>query len=268
MQYSLTNIDIQGKEEWEVAILMQEMGDLGYETFEEEKGLLKAYIQTAQITDPWPYPTELCPDENWNATWEQDHPAEEVVPGVWIVPHCAFGAGHHETTRMMIDGIWKMEDGIKSKEYGIKSKESIASTIEVLDMGCGTGVLGIVAAKSYEGRVHVTMVDIDDKSVENTRENILLNGLPPEQFTLLCQGTVPAGEYDLILANIHRNILLAQLPDYARYLKEGGVIQMSGFYEEDVPVLIEAAEKEGLVWQKTEANGDWRMVVMTKMPTA
>lgn len=247
MQYSVSTIDIAGKADWEVALLMQDMGDMGYETFEEDGTHLLAYIQTALITPDLPYPTEPCPDENWNAVWEQEHPAEEVIPGVWIEPHCAFGAGHHETTRMMI-GSLMVEKGF-----------------HVLDMGCGTGVLGIVAAKKAMENVHVTMVDIDDKSVENTRENILLNALPLKNFTLLCQGTVPEGKYDLILANIHRNILLAQMADYSRCLRPGGRLQISGFYEQDVAILEECAAGQGLKTIEIQADGDWRMVVFEKI---
>ena len=133
----------------------------------------------------------------------------------------------------------------------------------VLDNGCGTGVLGIFAKKL--GAAHVLAVDIDDKSVQNTLENAALNGVELD-VRLGDISSFPFGEetglgaFDLILANIHRNILLVQMPIYARIIKEGGEVWMSGFYETDCPALEEEAKKNGLQPIEVRANGEWRMM--------
>ena len=157
-----------------------------------------------------------------------------------IVPHCAFGAGHHETTAMMIEEI--LNTDLEGKR--------------VLDNGCGTGVLGIMAAKC--GALNVVAVDIDDKSVDNSRENAELNGV---EMDIRLGSVPPEGEYDLIMANIHRNILIAQMPLYKAYLADEGELWISGFMEEDCALLQEAALAQGLKMKATRENGEWRMMV-------
>ena len=125
----------------------------------------------------------------------------------------------------------------------------------VLDNGCGTGVLGIFAA--LRGATHVLAVDIDDKSVLNTQENAALNNV---QIEVRLGDTPPEGHYDLIMANIHRNILLAQMPLYAQYLNAGGSLWLSGFYADDCPVLISSAASVGLTHTATHTTGDWCML--------
>lgn len=270
MQYTVAHIAYNG-EPWERDLVEQALCDIGFETFDGDD----AYIQTALFDAETLRATladykhvqllgvEDCPDENWNATWEAEHPVEELPLGVRIIPHCAFGAGHHETTGMMITAL-------------INATQSQIDARSVLDMGCGTGVLGIMALRC--GAEHITFVDIDDKSTENTFENIKLNFtnsyladartinssnssliLEERNYTILCQGEVPPGSYDLILANIHRNILLSQMADYARYLRPNGQLWISGFYENDIAPLREEAERHGLHFLETNANGDWRM---------
>ena len=200
---------------------------------------------------------------------------------VVIIPHCAFGAGHHETTGMMIDALMERD----------------LTGCRVLDNGCGTGVLGIFAAK--RGADSVLAIDIDEKSVENTLENAARNGVTiralqgtletiaddnsvrvrPDMSGLkdhievrvrkrprllkdqiensqIVNGQI-VQSFDLILANIHRNILLSQLPLYAQLSKE---VWLSGFYEQDAPTLIAAAEKVGLhVVGHNQRNG-WSML--------
>lgn len=245
MQYTVAHIEYNG-EAWERDLIEQALCDIGFETFDGDD----AYIQTALFDANTLRATladyehvqllgvEDCPDENWNATWEAEHPVEELPLGVRIIPHCAFGAGHHETTGMMIAALISQDLTGKS----------------VLDNGSGTGVLGIMAAK--RGAASVIAVDIDDKSVESTRANAELNQVAIDARL----GCEPApGEYDLILANIHRNILLSQMADYARYLRPNGQLWISGFYEDDIAPLLEEAGKHSLQFLATHANGDWRM---------
>ena len=251
MQYSVAHLQYSFAEEWQQQLFEQSMCDLGFEVFDEAN----AYIQTAVLLEQRDAILQLIaqtdgveflswkdyPDENWNAQWEAEHECIELPLGVRITPHCAFGAGHHETTSMMIQAL------IQHQTSGYFS-----SPRSVLDMGCGTGVLGIMASKC--GAADVVAVDIDDKSVSNTLENAADNAV---QLDVRLANTPPEGHYDLILANIHRNILIAQMPAYAAYLKPDGELWMSGFYEEDIPALSQAASEHGLFVSEKRNTNEW-----------
>ena len=299
MQYSVAHFQTSFAEQWQADIFAQALCDIGFDTIEDTPSdngnsqmvncqivnckivncqivqSLSAYIPTAQLDKAALQAlvaqtegvsllsVEECPDENWNAVWESEHAAEQLPMDVVIIPHCAFGAGHHETTGMMIDALMERD----------------LSGYRVLDNGCGTGVLGIFAAK--RGADSVIAIDIDDKSVENTLEDAARNGVTiralqgtletladarvrPDRSGLKDQiansqieNSQIVKSFDLILANIHRNILLSQLPLYAQLSKE---VWLSGFYEQDAPVLIAAAEKVGLhVVGHNQRNG-WSML--------
>ena len=274
MKYHVLHITTDFAEEWQKEVFDQELCDLGVDTIDgglepEQAGHADYYIPSdlweqnqeaiqAQISDTEGVSlvsANAAPDENWNAVWEAEHPVQELPLGVKIIPHCAFGAGHHETTAMMIEALINFKSQISNFKFN------------VLDNGCGTGVLGIFAKKL--GAAHVLAVDIDDKSVQNTLENAALNGVELDvclgsvseqgERSVLCQ-TEGRSVFDLVLANIHRNILLAQMPIYARIIKEGGEVWMSGFYETDCPALEEEAQKNGLRLIEVRANGEWRMM--------
>ena len=274
MKYLVLHITTDFAEEWQKEVFDQELCDLGVDTIDGglepgPAGHADYYIPSdlweqnqeaiqAQISDTEGatlLSVDEVPDENWNAVWEAEHPVQELPLGVKIVPHCAFGAGHHETTAMMIEALIHFKSQISKLKFN------------VLDNGCGTGVLGIFAKKL--GAAHVLAVDIDDKSVQNTLENAALNGVELDvrlgsvneqgERSVLCQ-TEGRSVFDLVLANIHRNILLAQMPIYARIIKEGGEVWMSGFYETDCPALEEEAKKNGLRLIEVRANGEWRMM--------
>ena len=294
MQYSVAHFQTSFAEQWQADIFAQALCDIGFDTIEDTPSdndnsqlvncqmvncpivqSLSAYIPTAHLDIPALQAlvaqtegvsllsVEECPDENWNAVWESEHAAEQLPMDVVIIPHCAFGAGHHETTGMMIDALMERD----------------LTGCQVLDNGCGTGVLGIFAAK--RGADSVIAIDIDDESVENTRENAARNGVTicalqgtletltdtrvrPDKSGLkdqIANSQIVNGQivksFDLILANIHRNILLSQLPLYAQLSKE---VWLSGFYEQDAPTLIAAAEKVGLhVVGHNQRNG-WSML--------
>ena len=271
MQYSVAHFQTSFAEQWQADIFAQALCDIGFDTIDGSD----AYIPTAHLDIPALQAlvaqtegvsllsVEECPDENWNAVWESEHAAEQLPMDVVIIPHCAFGAGHHETTGMMIDALMERD----------------LSGCRVLDNGCGTGVLGIFAAK--RGADSVIAIDIDDKSVENTRENAARNGVTiralqgtletladarvrPDKSGLKDQienSQIANGQivqsFDLILANIHRNILLSQLPLYARLTKE---VWLSGFYEDDAPALIAAAEEVGFRVAKLSTRNNWCML--------
>ena len=168
---------------------------------------------------------------------------QELPLGIKIIPHCAFGAGHHETTSMLINTL--LSAHLTGKN--------------VLDHGTGTGVLAIFAKRL--GAKHVVAVDIDEKSVENAKENAALNHV---DITVhhASAFSFQNSAFSLILANIHRNILIEYMPSYAASLTSGGELWLSGFYEEDCPTLIAAAASCGLHHVATYSNGDWRMLVV------
>ncbi|MGM9836949.1 MAG: 50S ribosomal protein L11 methyltransferase [Paludibacteraceae bacterium] len=271
MLYSVAHFKFRFAEAWQADVFAQALFDIGFDTIDGED----AYIPTAALETAETALQQLvadtrgvellsidaCPDQNWNAVWEAEHPVEELPLGVRIVPHCAFGAGHHETTGMMIDALLRTDLTGKT----------------VLDNGCGTGILGIFAAK--QGAARVIAVDIDDKSVQNTAENALLNGVQIE----VSQGSMPpcpspadgasqtisAPAYDLIMANIHRNILLQQMPLYAQYLRQGGMLMLSGFYADDCSDLVSAAAQHHLRLTRTDTKADdaavWAMLTFVKV---
>ncbi len=257
MQYSVVHLAYSFSEEWQQDLLEQDLCDIGFEVFDGAD----AYIQTAVLEENQKalqaliadtegvalLGIEPCEDINWNATWEAEHEIVELPMGVRITPHCAFGAGHHETTSMMIEAL------LEAKEQGFFLAER-----HVLDMGCGTGVLGIMAKKC--GATSVVAVDIDDKSVANSIENAEANNVA---LDVRLGGTPPNGAFDLILANIHRNILVEQMSAYAKILNAGGEVWLSGFYAEDIAYLEQAAEAVELQHIETKERGEWRWLKFT-----
>ena len=269
MLYHCLHIKTDFAEEWQKDLFEQQLCDLGVDTidagsapeqggadyyipsdlWQQNQGEIREYLSSFNF----PFSDSEVPDENWNAVWESEHPVQELPLGVRIVPHCAFGAGYHETTSMMIEQL--LESDLTGKS--------------VLDNGCGTGVLGIFAKK--RGAEEVTAVDIDDKSVENTLENAALNGVEIDArlgdlsalsaAVLQRSGPTAKRSFDLILSNIHRNVLLAQMQTYAQLLTHGGELWLSGFYETDCPALLAAAEEQGLQYLETREKGEWRMML-------
>ncbi len=263
-------------------ILIAELTQLGYDSFLEEENLLKAYILkdnflTKDVTDllelrtkyegifQFSYTHAPLADQNWNAQWEADyapviignkciikahfHQIEQKYPyEIWITPKMSFGTGHHDTTSLMIQTQWDINHQQKN----------------VLDAGTGTGVLAIMAEKL--GAKKVDAYDIDEWSVTNTQENILLNDC---KNISIQQGIITnvqlLDKYDIILANIQRNVLLEELQHYAKHLIQNGFLLISGFYEKDVETLVEEAKKHELNYQKHIIQNDWAVVVFEKI---
>ena len=258
MLYSVVHLAYSFAAEWEQDLFEQALCDVGFEVFDGAD----AYIQTSVLEASEAAIMALiaetegvrllgiapCEDINWNATWEAAHEVVELPMGVRITPHCAFGAGHHETTSMMIEAL------IEAQEKGYFAQER-----HVLDMGCGTGVLGIMAKKC--GATSVVAVDIDDKSVANSIENAEANNVT---LDVRLGSTPPDDAFDLILANIHRNILVEQMPAYAKILNDDGELWLSGFYKEDIPYLSQAAEAVGLQHTETRHTNEWQWIRLKK----
>lgn len=249
--------------------------EAGFESFSEEEGSLRGYVQEdlfnrelldALLADfPIPnisvgYDLEKAEYRDWNAAWEEEgfepinidglciihdkkHPVTvgEGQTEILIDAKMAFGTGTHETTQMMVDRL--LHTDLKDKH--------------VLDCGCGTGILSIVASKA--GAASVVAYDIDEWSVENTLHNAQLNGA--DNIEVLT-GDIHvlshiSGVFDIVMANINRNILLADMSSMCEVLAVGGTLMLSGFYESDVASLTEEAERLGLTLQSKSSIGDW-----------
>lgn len=270
MNYKEFIFTIISQEDYQRDLLINALGDIGFDTFEETDHGFKAYIPSDQFNEKqfsaalknfekdlsFFYEMNLIPQTNWNQVWESNFepleigscyvratfhtPRPEFPYQVVIDPKMAFGTGHHETTSMMMELMLK--DEFKDKL--------------VLDMGCGTGILAILA--SLLGARQITAIDYDSVCYESTKENAQLNNI--QNITALCgsKEVVPAEKYDIILANINRNILLDQLPVYKKHLKPGGTLFMSGFYETpDLEIITKAADNLGVVFVSSQKKKEW-----------
>lgn len=253
----------------------------GFESFEDTDAGLKGYVQKelldravldgglenlflddTEVT----YTLQDAENKDWNEEWEKTgfdpiniqnkvficdarKESPEVPEGtipVYIYARQAFGTGTHETTRMIISTL-----------LGLDLKDA-----HVLDCGCGTGILGIVASKL--DAEHVASYDIDEWSVDNTRHNAERNGI--DNLTVY-HGNASvlshiSGLYHIVLANINRNILLNDLPAFKEMLYPGGTIIISGFYEEDAPLLLEKAESLGLHEVNRVTDSGWCCLIL------
>lgn len=257
-------------------ILYVELGNLEFESFEETSKGLDAYIPSKyfdkKILDKLivldipnqkiNIKTETIEQQNWNAVWESNFPlihinnkctirapfhnSTNVQYDVIISPQMSFGTGHHETTYLMANELFKID---------IKDKT-------LLDMGCGTGVLAIISSKL--GACKIEAIDIEEWAYRNTKENTKLNDISDIKVLKGDSSLLHNKKYDIILANINRNILLKDMKTYSNSLNINGKILFSGFYETDVPVIKEEAEENGLVFEKTETKNNWAMSVFNK----
>ena len=283
MDYIAVHIKIEPFSEERAEIVEAEIADLGFDSFTVEETFLNAFIPKEQFSEPnlktvlsafdgadfrVSHTVELVKEQNWNAAWESDF--EPVVVGgevtvkatyhkdlprtrynIVIDPQMSFGSGHHQTTTMMVEQLLEERKALKGKA--------------LLDMGCGTGILAIVAAK-LGAAVPVHAVDIDPICVRSTKANARRNRVPHKLITVLGDASVLIrGQYDYILANINRNILLADMASYVRALKpQGGRIFLSGFYTADIPMLLEKAASLGLTEESRRSRDDWALLVLKK----
>lgn len=250
-------------------ILIAELGELGFESFMETKDGLLAYIdkkhwETGSLENvpilhnsdfSIIYEKSEVDQQNWNAKWEENfqpitlghycavrapfHPVPNVKYDIVITPKMSFGTGHHETTHMMLQFVLKTDVAGKS----------------ILDMGCGTAVLAILAAMKGAGHVHA--VDVDPWSYQNALENVKLNDHKEIEVTQGDATSLADRKYDVILANINRNTLLADIPSYVAHLNKGGILILSGFYKQDLPLISEKCASCGLSFQENLENNDW-----------
>jgi len=264
------------KSEISAEVLIAHLSEFNFESFVDGDGFVEAYIPVNEVLNEsnltellnrlgvkGGFARELIKDENWNAQWESDYPVvtvhdklivrapfHEILSAqykydIQIQPKMSFGTGHHETTYLMLQNLLKTDLDGK----------------DVLDMGSGTGVLAIAASKL--GARSVMAVDIEDWAYENTLENMELNS---------AQIDVNKGDvnlirglsFDIILANINKNVLLADMKVYAESLKIGGILHLSGFFGTDVDELSMRAEEFGLRLVSVSEKSNWAAMHLTK----
>ncbi|MEI7586481.1 50S ribosomal protein L11 methyltransferase [Runella sp.] len=258
-------------------ILMAELGQIGYESFVETDEGLSAYIteadfdlaQLQQVVDDYQHLTpitfayEQLETKNWNEEWERNYQPIEVAGqirvrasyhapdpafryDIVIDPKMSFGTGHHETTTLVMEQQLSLDHHDKS----------------VLDVGSGTGILAILA--EMLGATRLTAFDIEEWAYLNAVENAELNGC---KHITVFQGTIedcPAGLYDIVLANINRNILLREIPIYVQFLQPGGTLMVSGFYEFDINDIIQKAEEVDLKLIAQKTLNQWAVIRFEK----
>lgn len=262
-------------------ILASELGEIGFESFIESEDGLLAYISD-QLYDAkalqdkleeFPlenvgihYTEQEVEGKDWNEEWEKNYfkpirigndciiraSFHEPEPGytynIIIDPKMAFGTGNHETTFLMISEMLKLDLAGK----------------DLLDMGCGTAVLAILAKMKKAGKV--AGIDIDEWAYNNALENKRLNDTEDIQIALGGAEQIPAfGQFDIVFANINRNILLNDIKHYTACMKPGAFLFMSGFYTEDIPFIQEECERNGLIFQSYTVKNNW-VAVKTQKP--
>jgi ribosomal protein L11 methyltransferase len=266
-------------------------GEAGFETFEETANGLKGYVQQTlfdqsaldQVLEGFPledthiiYNVQEAEDRDWNEQWEQEgfepidvrcqmangrsrtliiHDGRHLPSDISLKPsdleveidaHLAFGTGTHETTRMICATLLGMN----------------LSGMKVLDCGCGTGILGICALKL--GAQYCVGYDIDEWSVDNTRHNAIINRVDDRLEPLHGDATMLSGfpaEFDLVMANINRNILLQDMERFVSVMRPKATLVLSGFYQSDCQLLEEKANNLGLMLKQTKNDGDWVCLV-------
>lgn len=262
-------------------VLAAELGEIGFESFTESEEGLQGYISD-QLYDvktlqdklaDFPldgveirYAESLVESKDWNEEWEKNYfkpirigndciiraSFHEAEPGytytIIIDPKMAFGTGNHETTFLMISEMLKLD---------LQGKE-------LLDMGCGTAVLAILARMKGAGRV--AAIDIDQWAYNNALENIRLNDTEDIQVALGGAEQIPAfGTFDIVFANINRNILLNDIRHYTDCMKPGALLYMSGFYTEDIPAIEAECNRNGLTLLSHTEKNNWVAVKVVKL---
>ncbi len=251
-------------------MLMAELGELGFESFMENDSGFLAYIEQDKFDlnaiEELPmiknqlfdisFSHKVIAKENWNSVWESKYdpvliadtcyiraPFHEALPDInydiIIEPKMSFGTAHHETTSLMIESMLGVD----------------FTDLSVLDMGSGTGVLAILASKM--GAKSVTAIDIDEWAYENMLENTQRNHID-NVFSIHGDKTeIPNQKYDIILANINRNILLEQIAFYAQHIKENGLLILSGIYNSDIKVVNEETKRCGFAFKNHIEKNNW-----------
>lgn len=280
-EYIEVAISIAPFTEENAEIVTAEISELPFESFSMEDPYLKCYIQK-ELYDAQAlkvvlsgmdgmefdldFNANLMPAVNWNAVWESQFTPIVVDDrctikasfhkdlkktrfNITIDPKMAFGTGHHQTTYMMCRALLQNEEAVKGKV--------------VMDMGCGTAILAILAAKMKASRVYG--IDIDAVAAISAYDNARLNRVGKVMETYCGDASLlQRNSYDVLLANINRNILLQDMPTYAHSLHKEGLLFVSGFYVEDMPMLIGTAAANGLEYVSHDSMDNWCCIKFKK----
>lgn len=252
-------------------ILTAELAESGFESFSDTDNCLNAYVQVKEykknevenilatnrfdgISISWD--EKLIEAQNWNALWESNFEpitvkdqilvkapfhsiSDNYKHTITIEPKMSFGTGHHETTSLMMEQMLGMSFENKS----------------VLDMGCGTGILAILAHQL--GGTDITAIDFDEWAYENSIENFERNNCTTIKALLGDATVIPNQTFDIIIANINRNVLLADISVYTKYLKNGGYLLLSGFYTTDIEAIENEANLHSFIKLKVIEKNNW-----------
>lgn len=278
--YTKVKFAVTPNEEMATDVLAALLAEIGFESFVPEDEGMSAYVpqalyneeNIANVVAEFPiegfeitYDCQFIEGEDWNAQWEKNY-FQPIVLGedcvihstfhtdvpkarydILIDPKMAFGTGYHQTTCHMLRAILASNMSGKS----------------VLDMGCGTALLAILARK--HGAEKVVAIDIDEFAYENAKENVALNGTPDIEVRLGGADAIKESDsFDYVIANINRNILLMDMVNYVRCMHTGSQIFISGFYTEDMEVLKEEAARHGLRYLDYAENDNWAMMKFVK----
>lgn len=260
-------------------ILIAQLADAGFESFEENADGFKAYVSSGEYNEALMQEALLLPQveeapqvdfevlqingKNWNKVWESNfepvlvddrcyirapfhEPRPDVEHEIVIEPKMSFGTGHHETTFLMTQ--WLLDTDFEGKS--------------VLDMGCGTGILAILAAK--KGAQPVTAIDNYIYAFENTVENVIRNDVEAVKVFHGDSGLLGSETFDVIIANITRNVLMADMEKYAGVLNHQGSLFLSGFLEKDREDIVGQAARFGLEYKGEKQQKDWLAVLLVK----
>ena len=278
--YTKIEFKVTPNEEVATDVLAALLAEVGFESFVPNEEGLEAYVphnlydesNITAVVENFPlegytitYNSEFIEGEDWNAEWEKNY-FQPIVLGeecvihstfhtdvpkarydILIDPKMAFGTGYHQTTCHMLRAILASDMNGKS----------------VLDMGCGTALLAILARK--HGATDVVAIDIDEFAYENAKENVVLNNTPDIEVRLGGAEAIKEDDsFDYVIANINRNILLADMVNYVRCMHPGSQIFISGFYTEDMEVLKEEAARHGLRYIGYAEDNRWAMMKFEK----
>lgn len=250
-------------------ILIAELGNIQYDSFQEIDGAIEAFVNEDSYEEKLlisilkkynissNFKIEELENINWNEEWEKNfdpvfvdekvqiratfhEPKSGYDYDVIINPKMSFGTGHHETTHLMVAEQLKINHENKS----------------ILDVGTGTGILAIMAYKLGSGSISAT--DIDDWCIENSRENFEINQVRDyEVYQGMIDKLTLTGLYDIIYANINKNVLMNELPVYKSLLNNKGILVLSGFYTEDIDDLVKKAQNSGLTYEYSKTKNNW-----------
>jgi ribosomal protein L11 methyltransferase len=273
LRCKISSEDIQGITD----ILIAELNEIGYESYDEKDEGLHAYIlennfdldkvkqlQVNEIPNTQiQYEWEVIKTQNWNAVWEKNFdpitvenkcviraPFHKDTPKcefeIIIEPKMSFGTGHHETTFLMLKTMLDLD-----------FKDKV-----VLDMGCGTGVLAILA--KFKGAKEITAIDIDEWAYNNTVENIEKNNCNDIKIFQGDASLLTNQQFDIIIANINRNILLDDIKNYSKVLKSGGTLLLSGIYDKDLPLIKAETSENNVEYNSFLEKNSWVAARFTK----